>query len=341
MRRQNITLSNIIVVLILAVVLLLGGCAKKEKPQETTAEAPQQVVLRLAETHPPDYPTTKGDYKFAELVKERTNGRIVIEVYPSSQLGEEKAVIEQVQFGSIDLTRVSIAPVGAFVPILNALQLPYLYRDSDHMWKVLKGDIGKELLKSVEDAGFIGFGWFEAGARSFYTKKPVRTPDDLKGMKIRVMENDLMVAMVNALGGVATPMPYGEVYSALQTGVIDGAENNWPSYYTSGHYEVAKYYTLDEHLRVPEIIIGSKISLSQKLTPEEIEILKQAAWHAIEYQREQWAAYEKVAEEKVRAAGNTIIPVEDKSAWQARMKDLYAKQSPEIQEIVRRIQEVQ
>ena len=219
------------------------------------------IVLRLAETHPKGYPTEMGDEEFARLVKERSNGRIIVEVYPGSQLGEEKAVIEQVQFGAIDMTRVSISPVAAFVPKLNAFQMPYLYRDSDHMWKVLKGNIGMELLASLEPFGFIGLGWFEAGARSFYnSKKPVYAPSDLKGMKIRVQESELMLGLVRSFGAIPTPMPYGEVYSGLQTGVVDGAENNPPSYYSASHYEVAKYYTLDEHTMVPEIIIGSKIS---------------------------------------------------------------------------------
>ncbi len=195
------------------------------------------IVLRLAETHPKGYPTELGDEEFARLVKERSGGRIVIEVYPGSQLGEEKAVIEQVQFGAIDLTRVSISPLASFVPKLNAFQMPYLYRDSDHMWKVLKGDIGKELLASLEPFGFIGLGWFDGGARSFYnSKKPVRTPADLKGLKIRVQESELMMGLVRAFGAVPTPMPYGEVYSGLQTGVIDGAENNPPSYFSASHY---------------------------------------------------------------------------------------------------------
>ena len=216
------------------------------------ATAQKTIVLRLAETHPADYPTTLGDMRFADLVKERSNGRIVIEVYPGSQLGQEKAVIEQVQFGAIDFTRVSISPLAAFVPVFNALQLPYLYRSEDHMWKVLLGPIGKELFASLEPSGFVGIGWFEPGARNFYnSKRPVTKPEDLKGLKIRVQESELMVGMVQGLGAVATPMPYGEVYSGLQTGVIDGAENNWPSYESTSHYEVAKFFTLDEHTRVP------------------------------------------------------------------------------------------
>ncbi len=298
------------------------------------------IVLRLAETHPKGYPTELGDEEFARLVKERSNGRIIIEVYPGSQLGQEKAVIEQVQFGAIDLTRVSISPVASFVPKLNAFQMPYLYRNSEHMWKVLKGDIGKELLASLEPFGFIGLGWFEAGARSFYTtKKAVRTPADLKGMKIRVQESELMMGLVSAFGAVPTPMPYGEVYSSLQTGVIDGAENNPPSYYSASHYEVAKYYTLDEHTMVPEIIIGSKISLG-RLSKADLDLIKQAAFDAIDFQRNEWAKYEQLSMDKVKAAGCTIIPIADKTEWMKAVEPMYAKQPKEIQELVARIRAV-
>ncbi|SLM17571.1 TRAP dicarboxylate transporter, DctP subunit [uncultured spirochete] len=298
------------------------------------------IVLRLAETHPQDYPTTRGDYEFARLVKERSNGRIIIEVYPGSQLGEEKAVIEQVQFGAIDITRVSISPVASFVPKLNAFQMPYLYRDADHMWKVLKGDIGKELLASLEPFGFIGLGWFDGGARSFYnSKKPIYKPSDLKGMKIRVQESELMMGLVQSFGAVPTPMPYGEVYSGLQTGVIDGAENNPPSYYSASHYEVAKYYTLDEHTMVPEIIIGSKISLG-RLSQADQDLVKQAAFDAIDFQRAEWAAYVQLSMDKVKAAGCTIISIPDKTEWMKAVDPMYKKQPKEIQDLVARIRAV-
>ena len=316
--------------LALVLVLAVASVTAQKKP----------IVLRLAETHPADYPTTLGDMRFADLVKERSKGRIVIEVYPGSQLGQEKAVIEQVQFGAIDFTRVSVSPLASFVPVFNALQLPYLYRSEDHMWKVLLGPIGQELFASLEPSGFIGIGWFEPGARNFYnSKRPVSKPEDLKGLKIRVQESDLMVGMVQGLGAVATPMPYGEVYSGLQTGVIDGAENNWPSYESTSHYEVAKFYTLDEHTRVPEIIIGSKISLS-KLSAKDLELIKKAALDAIPYQRKLWAEREKASEAKVRAAGNTITAIKDKAPWQAAMKALYDKQPSAIKYLVQRISEV-
>ena len=216
------------------------------------AAAAPQMVLRLGETHVADYPTTRGDLEFSRLVEERTGGRIRIEVYHGKQLGEEKAVIEQVQFGAIDFTRVSISPLAAFAPAFDALQMPYLYRDEDHMWKVLNGPIGEEFLNSLEPADFVGLCWYDSGARNFYnSRREIKSVADLKGLKIRVQESKLMMGLVSALGAVPTPMPFGEVYSALQTGVIDGAENNWPSYFSTSHYEVAKYFTLDGHTRVP------------------------------------------------------------------------------------------
>ena len=305
--------------------------------------AADTVLLRLGETHVADYPTTKGNYEFARLVEERTGGRIKIEVYHSSQLGQEKAVIEGVQFGAIDFTRVSISPLSAFAPAFDALQMPYLYRGEEHMWKVLDGPIGEEFLGSLEPANFIGLAWYDSGARNFYnSKKEIKSVADLKGMKIRVQESQLMMGLVSALGAVPTPMPFGEVYSALQTGVIDGAENNWPSYFSTSHYEVAKYFTLDGHTRVPEILIASKISMD-KLSKEDQEIIKQAAKDSMPYQIKLWKEFEKVSEEKVRAAGSIIAELTPEAVveFQNAMQPMYDALSPELQEVVKKIRDVQ
>ena len=319
-------------VVLLAVSLFAGGSSEAQ---------PKPIALKLAETHPQDYPTTKGDYEFARLVKERTNGRIIVEVFHSKQLGEEKAVIEQVQLGAIDITRVSISPVSAFVRDLDAFQLPYLYRNVDHQWKVLNGAIGEEIFKKLEPFNFVGLGWFEAGSRNFYTKKLVKTTADLKGMKIRVQQSPLMVGMVEGLGAVATPLAFGEVYSALQTGVVDGAENNWPSYLSTSHYEVAKYLITDEHTRVPEIIIGSK-KVFDKLSKEDQAIIKKAAKDAVPYQINLWNDYEKMAEKTVREKGSTITEVSpaEKQKFMDAMKPLYDKQPAEILSVVKKIREV-
>jgi tripartite ATP-independent transporter DctP family solute receptor len=299
------------------------------------------IVMRLAETHPQDYPTTKGDYEFARLVKERSNGRIVVEVFHSKQLGEEAAVIEQVQLGAIDMTRVSISAVSSFVRDLDAFQLPYLYRDAAHMWKVLDGPIGQEILKKHEAFNFVGVGWFESGSRNFYTKKQVTTVGDLKGMKIRVQQAPLMVGMVQALGAVATPLPYGEVYSALQTGVVDGAENNWPSYLTTSHFEVAKYWISDEHTRVPEITVGSK-KVFDKLSKEDYALILKAMKDAQPYQFKLWVDFEKVAEKAVRDRGSIITEVspQEKQKFMDAMKPVYDKQPPEIMAVANKIRAV-
>jgi len=319
-----------------------GGQAEPAAGGSGEAAEQEQIVLRLGETHAQDYPTTRGDQYFADLVEERTDGRIKIEVYHSAQLGEERAVIEQVQFGAIDFTRVSISPLAAFSPGLDALQMPYLYNSTDHMWRVLKGEIGDEMLASVEEAGFVGLAWYESGARSFYNSvRPIESVADLQGLKIRVQESQLMVGLVEALGAVATPMPFGEVYSALQTGVIDGAENNWPSYYSTSHYEVAEYYTLDRHTQVPEILVASKIAMD-RLSPADQEIIRQAAKDSIDYQRERWAEFVAESEEVVRANGNVITELSPAAVaeFQEAMQPLYDGLSDEAMAVVERIRAV-
>ena len=323
-------------ILLISLAITLIGSLAFAAAQQESAEA-ETMVLRLAETHPQDYPTTKGDYEFARLVDEYTDGRIKVEVYHSKQLGEEKAAIEQVQFGAIDFTRVSIAPVSDFYSPLNALQMPYVYSSGSHMWKVLSGPIGEEMLSKIEAAKFVGLCYYDGGARNFYnSKKEIKSVADLAGLKFRVMQSKLMVDMVNALGAVPQPMPYGEVYSALQTGVIDGAENNWPSYLTSSHYEVAKFYTTDGHLRVPEILIASKIVMD-KLSAEDQAAIKKAAKDSVEFQKKAWADFAKEAEEKVRAAGCVITDLSDVSGFQDAMKPLYDELTPEEMAVVERI----
>ncbi|MDA3810516.1 MAG: TRAP transporter substrate-binding protein, partial [Spirochaetaceae bacterium] len=256
------------------------------------------------------------------------------------QLGEEKAVIEQVQFGAIDFTRVSISPLSAFADNFDALQMPYLFRNADHMWKVLNSKVGDDFLESLAPAGFIGLSWFDSGARSFYNSvRPVHSVADLASLKIRVQESTLMVGLIDALGAVATPMPFGEVYSAIQTGVIDGAENNWPSYYSTSHYEVAKYYTIDEHTRVPEITIASKMTM-EKLSEADQELIKKAAKDSMAFQNKAWAYYEKEAEAAIKANGNDIYYLENNSAFQAAMQPLYNNLSPDLQKVVKEIRAV-
>jgi tripartite ATP-independent transporter DctP family solute receptor len=287
-------------------------------------EDPPPVVLRLADNQPEGYPTVLGDREFARLTQLRSGGRIRIQVYPHEQLGDEKAVIEQVQFGGIDFTRVSISPLAAFNPLLNALQMPYLYRNAEHMWKVLNGEIGRYFLDSMERKGFVGLVYYDSGARSFYTsKKPIRSAADLRGMKIRVQESSLMMELVSALGAVPAPMAYGDVYRALQTNTIDGAENNWPSYESSKHYEVARYFSINEHTRVPEMLIASKISM-EKLSGADQLLVRQAAKDSQPLQIRAWEEYEKKSEVKVRESGCFITIIEHKEEFAGAVQSLYA-----------------
>ncbi|WP_407425159.1 TRAP transporter substrate-binding protein [Treponema sp.] len=321
---------------ILAAGLAVTGCNKDKK----AAPEAKKMVLRYAENQAQDYPTTQAAYKFAEMVEQKTNGRIHIDVYHGGQLGDEKSVIEQLQFGAIDFTRVSISPLSEFEKSLNVLQLPYLYKDAAQMWRVLDGEIGENFLKSVSSANLVGLSWFDAGARNFYnSKKPVTKLEDLKGLKIRVQESQMMMGMVAALGASATPMAYGEVYSGLQTGVIDGAENNWPSYDSVSHYEVAKYYVLDEHTRVPEMQMVSKITWD-KISPEDQAIIKECALESAKIERELWAAKEGASEAKVKEAGSVITELEpgEKEKFQAAMAPLYTQFGAGYEELISQIQ---
>jgi len=314
-----------------------NGSKDAAKAQTASSKA---MVLRYAENQPQDYPTTKAAYEFAKMVEAKTNGRIKIEVYYGAQLGDEKSVIEQLQFGAIDFTRVSLSPLAEFSKSLNVLQLPYLYRDSTHMWKVLEGPIGDQFLKSVEASGLIGLSWFDAGARNFYNSvRPIKTLADLKGLKIRVQESQQMMDMVQALGANPTPMAYGEVYSALQTHVIDGAENNWPSYESTSHYEVAKYFVLDEHTRVPEMQMVSAVTW-KKLSPEDQKIIKESALESAKIERKLWAEKEGASEAKVKAGGSVVTELlpGEKQKFQDAMAPLYTKYGAGYEDIIAKIQ---
>ena len=283
-----------------------------------------------------------GDYEIAKLVKQRTHGQVIIEVYDTMKLGDEAAVIKKIQDGEIDLTRINIGPVTKYVPYLNAFLMPYVFRDVKHMLKVVNGPIGNDVLKSSEKTGFIGFGWFDGGTRNFYTKQPVKAPGDLKGMRIRTLQNDLMVSMIDALGAKPVPMPHGDTYAALKDGALDGAENNYPTYDETKHYQLAPYFIEDAHTRNPDIIIGSMKTLTAKLSPKEIEIIKQATRDAQALQFKLWAKTDKVAKDKVIAAGCTITTVKpaQMKAFVAAVQPIYDRQPADIKALVKRIGEV-
>ena len=300
------------------------------------------VTLRYAEIHESSYPTTLGDYEIAKLVKERTKGRVMIEIYDNMKLGDEAAVIKKVQEGEIDLTRINIGPVTSYVPALNAFLLPYIFRDVDHMLKVVNGAVGNDVLAAAERSNLIGFGWFDGGTRSFYTKRLVKLPGDLKDMRIRTLQSDLMVSMINAFGAQAIPMPHSATYEGLKNGTLDGAENNYPTYDETNHYQLAKYFVEDEHTRSPDLIVGSQKSLAAKLTREEVEIIKEATREAQPLQFKLWAEKVKVSKDKVVSAGcvATVLTPEEKKAFVDAVKPIYDKQPEEIQDFIVRIREV-
>ncbi len=260
-------MRNLLASIVVAAVLFLS----------TGADSPAaERVLRLGTDHVGDYVTTKALRRFAERVKEYTDGSLVIDVYDGGQLGMERACIEQAQFGALDIAKASSVIYSDFVPEFGVLTLPYLFRDIDHMWKVLKSDAGRDLLTAGESAQLIGICWLDAGSRCFYGKKPIKTRADLENLKIRVPESHMMVAMVEALGSLATPMPSNDIYSALQTGVCDAAENVIPRYLDMSHQEVAPHLIVDRHNFTPDLIIFNRPTWNS-LTPDQQEAVLKAA----------------------------------------------------------------
>lgn len=301
----------------------------------------QNVTLRSTDIHPDGYPTIEAVKYMGQLLDQRTNGRIKINVFHSAQLGQEKDTIDQTRFGVIDMNRINMAPFNNLIPATNIPSLPFIFRSVDHMRKVMDGPIGDNLLKDFEKHDLIGLAFYDSGSRSFYNgKRPISSPADMKGMKIRVQQSDMFVALVSALGANATPMPFGEVYSALQTGVIDGAENNWPSYESTRHFEVSKFYSMTEHSLSPEVLVMSKRSFD-KFNAADQALIKAAAKESVAKMRELWDAREKESEAKVKAGGAQINAV-GKQPFIDAMKPVYDKfvTDPKLKDMVAAIQAV-
>ncbi len=280
---------------------LLGGCTHFTPIQTVPVQ-----YFRYAENQPADYPTTQAAYYFSALVRQRTEGRIQIEIYPSAQLGDETSVVEQIQLGMIDFARASLGTLSEFFPALNVLQMPYLYTDADQMWRVLDGAIGNEFLRSLSDGALYGLSWFDAGARSFYSNiGPIRKLEDIQGLTIRVQESSLMCNMVEALGAQAVEMVYADVYAGLQSGDIDAAENNIPSYESMKHYEVARYFSEDRHSRIPEMQVVSR-TVMDSLSAADQEMLREAALASARFERKLWARREEQSRIHVEEAGAEI-----------------------------------
>jgi tripartite ATP-independent transporter DctP family solute receptor len=273
------------------------------------AAAPAKaVVWKLGDNQPDGYPTVLGDLAMAKYVEEKTKGAIKIEVYNNSVLGTEKDMIEQLQTGDIQFMRVGINPLSSLNPQVNVLGMPFLFRDREHMFKVLDGPIGEEVLGYLKNQNILGLCWLDAGFRNFYNRvREIKTPADMKGLRIRVQESNLMMNMIKYLGASPTPMAYGEVYPSIQNGVIDGAENNWPSYITAAHVEVAKYFTVDGHMASPEMILIN-YELWNRLTPELQKIVKDGAMEGAKVERAEWIKAEQKYEAEAKAKG-TIVTV--------------------------------
>ena len=298
-------------------------------------------ILKLAHVLPTDHPVHKAMIFMAEKVAEKSGGKMRIDIYPGGQLGAERDLIELLQIGSLAMTKVSSAPLEGFVPDMKIFGVPYIFRDDAHRWKVMQGEIGKRLLLASQEFYLRGLCYYDAGYRSFYTKeKPINSPDDLKGLKIRVMKSITSMEMVKALGGTPTPIPWGELYTALQQGVVDGAENNAPSFHTSRHYEVCKYYSLDEHTSYPDILLMSTV-VWQRLTPQEQKWLQQAVDESVEYQKILWKKAVEQALKVVQEAG-VEVSYPDKTQFSDKVKSMYESyKGTTIYDLIQEIQSIQ
>jgi tripartite ATP-independent transporter DctP family solute receptor len=293
--------------------------------------------------HAADYPNGRGMDRFGELVQQRTNNRIRMRTYHSAQLGQQDEAIQQMRLGSIDFANFNLSPFNNLAPSTNVVTLPFLFRDVSHMQRAIDGATGEEIAKDLEAIGIIALAWYDAGARSLYTTRPVRTPADVRGMKIRVQTSDLWIDLMRAMGANPTPLPFGEVFTSLQSGVIDGAENNWPSYESTRHFEVARFYSTTEHSNVPEVLAVSR-QRWQRLNEQERNILRDAARESAVLQRQLWAERETISRRRVEAAGVTVIEITDRRPWSDLMAPVYQKytgSNPRLSGMVQRIREMQ
>jgi tripartite ATP-independent transporter DctP family solute receptor len=271
--------------------------------------------FRAADIQEEHYPTVQALQLMGRLIAERTNGRHSIRVFHSRQLGEESQTIEQTRFGAIDINRINVGAIGNVAPVLNVLALPFLFRSVDHLHKVIAGPIGRDILAAVAPYGFVGLAFYDSGARSIYTaRRPVRTIADLRGQRLRIQQSDLMEKMVRALGASPIVLPYGQVTTALATNLVDGAENNWPSFVSSGHYKVAPFYSPTEHAMGPEIVIMSRRAW-EELSAEDRAIFRAAAQESTQYMRKQWLIWEKQSREQAAKSGVTVIDDVDRKSF--------------------------
>ena len=308
-----------------------------------SAHAQSKLVLKATDVHPLGYPTVEAVVRMGKRLESDTNGRISIQMFPSMQLGGEKEMIEQAQVGALQIARISLGPMGPLVPELNAFNLPFVFRNVDHMTKVVNGPIGEEMLKKLSDhptAGLIGLCWMNGGTRNVYNSKhPVKTVADLKGLKIRMMGNPIFVDTMNAMGGNGVAMGFDQLVNALQTGVVDGAENNEPSYQSGQHFRYAKYYSMTQHLIIPEILVFSKRTWVTLSKEDQDRIMKEAKAAQAE-QWKLWAEYEQKSVAEMKAAGSEINSFDNTEMAEAVKKTVYEKHAKPLIPFIERIQAV-
>jgi tripartite ATP-independent transporter DctP family solute receptor len=305
------------------------------------ATAQTKAVFKASDVQPPGYPTVAATENLGKKLSEATQGRLSIQMYPSAQLGGEKETIEQTQIGAVQMLRVSVGSMGPIVDDINVINMPFLFKNTAHANKMMDGPIGQELLDKITaspNANLVALCWMDSGARSLYnTKHPIKSIEDVKGLKFRVIGNPIFVDMMNSLGGNGVAMGYDQVFSALQTGVIDGAENNMPSYVFSNHYTAAKYVALTEHLIIPEILVFSK-RIWNTLSADDQGLIRKFAREAQLEERGFWNEYEQKALEKAKAAGSQIVEISDKTPFQNAVKPVWDKYGPKYQDMIQRIQ---
>jgi tripartite ATP-independent transporter DctP family solute receptor len=297
------------------------------------------MELRVSDVQPDDYPTVVALKSMGQSLEKMSGGKFKIKVFNKGALGTEKETIDQVKIGALDMVRVNVAPMNGVCPMTMVPTMPFLFHSVEHMRKSLDGPVGDEILNSCESQGFVGLAFYDSGARSIYAKKPIKTVADVKGLKIRVQQSDLWVALVNAMGANATPMSYGEVYTGLKTGLIDAAENNIPSFDTAKHVEAVKFYSKTEHSMAPEILLMSKVTWD-KLSKSEQDMVRQAAKESVKVEREKWDEQEAKSLANVKAAGAQIVEV-DKRSFQAVMQPVYDKfiTTPGMKRMIKTIQD--
>lgn len=303
------------------------------------ASSAESLVLRAADTHPFDYPTVRALQFMADHLKQTSNGRLSMKIFPGGQLGEEKDTLEITIFGGIDINRVNLAPLNAIVPDTIVLAMPFVFDSVEHMRTVVDGSIGNEILAALEPHGLIGLAYYDSGARSFYNLvRPILAPKDLKGLKIRVQNSELFVEMVRSLGANPTPMNFGEVYESLMLGTIDGSENNWPSYESTGHYKVAPFYTRTEHSMAPEVLVMSRYRWRQ-LGSEDQALIRDAARKSVAVMRGLWSQRVQLSRDVVLANGNYVVEQLDKEAFREAVGGVYQEflSTPELRYYVQRI----